>query len=74
VRSGEFAADAVQYPGKMASLGVSSIAKLARGGSKPGVTNGKSFYDTGTALVAAKPLGGLKVQSPAQGASACWGS
>ncbi|MFB8179458.1 substrate-binding domain-containing protein [Streptomyces sp. NPDC055966] len=72
--SGEFAADAVQYPGKMASLGVDSIAKLARGGSKPGVTDGKSFYDTGTALAAAKPLGGLTVQSPSQAASACWGS
>ncbi|MFF7049290.1 substrate-binding domain-containing protein [Streptomyces griseorubiginosus] len=74
VTSGEFAADAVQYPGKMAALGVSSIAKLARGGSKPSVTNGKSFYDTGTALVAAKSLDGLTVQSPSQAASACWGS
>ncbi|MGW3449048.1 substrate-binding domain-containing protein [Streptomyces sp. NPDC001076] len=74
VTSGEFAADAVQYPGKMAALGVSSIAKLARGGSKPSVTNGKSFYDTGTALVAAKSLDGLTVQSPSQATSACWGS
>ncbi|MFJ8492921.1 substrate-binding domain-containing protein [Streptomyces sp. NPDC094038] len=74
VTSGEFAADAVQYPGKMAALGVSSIAKLARGGSKPSVTNGKSFFDTGTALVAAKSLDGLTVQSPSQAASACWGS
>jgi fructose transport system substrate-binding protein len=74
VTSGEFAADAVQYPGKMAALGVSSIAKLARGGSKPSVTNGKSFYDTGTALVAAKSLDGLTVQSTSQAASACWGS
>jgi fructose transport system substrate-binding protein len=74
VTSGKFAADAVQYPGKMAALGVTSIAKLARGGSKPSVTHGKSFYDTGTALVAAKTIGGLKVQSPSQAASACWGS
>ena len=70
VTSGEFAADAVQYPGKMAALGVDSIAKLARGGSKPSVTNGKSFYDTGTALVAAKPLDGITVQSPTQAATA----
>ncbi|MFF7986749.1 substrate-binding domain-containing protein [Streptomyces sp. NPDC007901] len=74
VTSGEFAADAVQYPGKMAALGVTSIAKLARGGSKPSVTSGKSFYDTGTALAAAKSLDGLTVQSPSQAASACWGS
>jgi fructose transport system substrate-binding protein len=74
VASGEFTADAVQYPGKMAALGVDAIAKLARGGSKPSVTAGKSFYDTGTALVALKSYPGVTVESPAQGASACWGS
>jgi fructose transport system substrate-binding protein len=74
VSSGEFAADAVQYPGKMASLGVDSIAKLARGGSKPTVTQGKAFYDTGTALVATKAVGSLTIQSPTDAASACWGN
>ena len=74
VTSGEFTADAVQYPGKMAALGVDSIAKLARGGSKPSVTSGKSFYDTGTALVATKSVTGVTIQSPTDAASACWGS
>jgi fructose transport system substrate-binding protein len=74
VSSGEFVADAVQYPGKMASLGVDAIAKLARGGSKPSVTSGKTFNDTGTALVAAKSYAGVTIESPAQGAAACWGS
>ncbi len=74
VQSGEFTADAVQYPGKMAALGVDSIAKLARGGSKPTVTSGKSFFDTGTALVAMKSLSGVTIESPTQGAAACWGS
>jgi fructose transport system substrate-binding protein len=74
VASGEFTADAVQYPGKMASLGVDSIAKLARGGSKPSVTQGKTFFDTGTALVATKPYSGVTIQSPTDAASACWGS
>ena len=74
VSSGEFTADAVQYPGKMASLGVDAIAKLARGGSKPSVTNGKTFYDTGTALVATKSVSGVTIQSPTDAASACWGS
>lgn len=74
VTSGVFAADAVQYPGKMASLGVDGIAKLARGGSKPSVTAGKTFFDTGTALAAAKAQPGITIQSPAQAASACWGS
>ena len=74
VSSGEFTADAVQYPGKMAALGVDSIAKLARGGSKPSVTQGKDFFDTGTALVALKSYSGVTIQAPTDAASACWGS
>ncbi|MDX6246189.1 MAG: fructose transport system substrate-binding protein [Frankiales bacterium] len=74
VTSGEFASDATQYPGKMASLGVDGIARLARGGAKPAVTNGKTFFDTGTALVATKPVAGVTIQSPAAAAASCWGS
>ena len=74
VTSGEFAADAVQYPGKMAVLGMEAIAKLARGGSKPSVSNGLSFYDTGTALVATQAASGVTTETPAAGASGCWGS
>jgi fructose transport system substrate-binding protein len=74
VTSGEFTADAAQYPGKMAALGVDSIAKLARGGSKPSVSSGKTFFDTGTALVATKSVTGVTIQSPTDAASACWGS
>lgn len=74
VSSGEFTSDATQYPGKMAALGVDSIAKLARGGSKPSVTAGKTFFDTGTALVATKSVSGVTIQSPTAAAPACWGS
>jgi fructose transport system substrate-binding protein len=74
VTSGEFAADAVQYPGKMAVLGMEAIASLARGGTKPTNSNGLSFYNTGTALVAGSPLAGVTTETPAQGASGCWGS
>jgi fructose transport system substrate-binding protein len=74
VGSGEFAADAVQYPGKMAVMGMEAIANLARGGSKPSASNGLSFYNTGTALVAATSISGVTSETPAQGSSACWGS
>jgi fructose transport system substrate-binding protein len=73
VTSGEFAADAVQYPGKMASLGVSSIADLARTGKKPQTTGGLDFFDTGTALVATTTVTGVTSQTPDQAKSACWG-
>jgi len=74
VTSGTFTADSAQYPGKMASLGVSSIAKLARGGAKPSVTSGKDFFDTGTALVAKDAASGVTSQTADQAKSACWGS
>jgi fructose transport system substrate-binding protein len=74
VTSGEFASDAVQYPGKMASLGVDSIAKLARGGAKPTVSSGLTFFNTGTGLVATTPETGVTIESPAAGAATCWGS
>jgi fructose transport system substrate-binding protein len=73
VDTGEFDADAVQYPGKMAALGVSSIAKLARGGKKPTKTSGKAFLDTGTALVATDRPDHLKVQSTKVALKRCWG-
>lgn len=73
VKSGMFAADATQYPGKMAGLGVASIAKLARGGPTPGTSAGKDFLDTGTNLVTGHPVSGIKSQTPAEGAKACWG-
>ncbi len=74
VDSGEFAADSAQYPGKMASLGVAAIAKLARGGSKPTTTSGKNFFDTGTNLVTKSPISGVASQDVATAKKACWGS
>lgn len=73
VQTGELDADSVQYPGKMAALGVSSIAKLARGGSKPSKTSGKNFLDTGTALVAKDDPNNLKIESTQDALKRCWG-
>jgi fructose transport system substrate-binding protein len=72
--TGEFTADAVQYPGKMASLGVDSIAKLTRGGAKPTTSAGLSFFNTGTALATDKPLSGVSSETAADAAKSCWGS
>ena len=73
VKSGVFAADATQYPGKMAALGVDATAKLARGGAPPAASQGKNYVDTGTNLVVADPVSGLKSQTPAEGLKQCWG-
>lgn len=73
VKSGEFTADAVQFPGKMASLGVESIATLARTDKKPSTTGNKDFFDTGTGLVAKTEVSGVKVTTPETAAGQCWG-
>jgi fructose transport system substrate-binding protein len=71
---GIFAADATQYPGKMARLGVSAVKQIGQGGKAPSLPPGKSFLDTGTKLVTAKPLPGITSESVADGKKACWGT
>jgi len=74
VANGTFAADAAQYPGKMAVEGVQTIASVARGGAKPTMPAGQNFLDSGTTLVTADPVPDLPSQTPAQAAATCWGS
>ena len=74
VTQGKIAADAVQYPGKMARLGIDAIATVAAGGKPPGKTRGKDFLDTGTALATNEPLPGIKSQTPDEAAKQCWGT
>jgi fructose transport system substrate-binding protein len=74
VENGIFAADATQYPGKMAQLGVDAIAKIGAGKQAPSVPKGEDFLDTGTKLVTAKPLGGIESQTPDEGKKTCWGT
>lgn len=73
VQSGVFAANATQYPGKMAALGVKATDMRAQGQGAPTATAGKSFFDTGTALVVKVPAPGLKSQTPNQALATCWG-
>ncbi|GAA1923798.1 substrate-binding domain-containing protein [Nocardioides marmoribigeumensis] len=73
VDKGIFAADATQYPGKMAALGVKAVAAVGAGDRPPSLPEGKDFLDTGTRLVTADPVKGLKSQTVEQGRKACWG-
>jgi fructose transport system substrate-binding protein len=74
VENGIFAADATQYPGKMAELGVDAIAKIGEGQQPPSLPPGQDFLDTGTKLVTADPLPGVDSQTPDEGKQACWGT
>jgi ABC-type sugar transport system substrate-binding protein len=73
VKSGVIGATAQQYPGKMASLGMQAIKKLAQGGAKPAVTPGLSFFNTGVNLVTDKAVDGVPSISIAEGQKICWG-
>ncbi|WP_343232557.1 sugar ABC transporter substrate-binding protein [Vibrio sp. vnigr-6D03] len=66
-------ATSMQFPLKMASLGVEAIAEYAKSGVKPGATPGKGFFDTGVELITDEPVDGVASSTSAQGLGKCWG-
>ena len=62
-----------QYPLLMASMGVEAIAAFAKDGTKPKVTEGKKFFDTGVALITDNPVDGVPSISTKEGLEKCWG-
>jgi len=62
-----------QYPLLMASMGVEAIKKFADTGEKPGVTEGKDFFDTGVTLITDNPVDGVPSINTKEGLAKCWG-
>ena len=73
VEAGVIGATSQQYPLMMAALGIEAIKKFADTGEKPKPTEGKSFFDTGVALVTDKPVKGVESIDVKTGTSKCWG-
>ncbi len=73
VAAGVIGGTSQQYPLLMASLGVEAIKKFADTGEKPGVTEGKNFFDTGVALITDKPVDGVPSIDTKEGLAKCWG-
>ncbi|MFO1210161.1 MAG: sugar ABC transporter substrate-binding protein [Amaricoccus sp.] len=73
VAAGAFGATSQQYPLQMASLGIEAIAAFAKDGTLPKATDGKTFFDTGVALVTDTPVEGVKSITSAEGLKLCWG-
>jgi fructose transport system substrate-binding protein len=73
VAKGVIGATSMQFPLKMASLGVESIAKFAKDGTKPSATGGKDFVDTGVQLITDQPQTGVDAKDSAWGKQNCWG-
>jgi fructose transport system substrate-binding protein len=66
-------ATSMQFPLKMAQLGVEAIAKYAKDGTKPETTAGKDFVDTGVQLITDDPQTGVEAKDSAWGKQNCWG-
>jgi fructose transport system substrate-binding protein len=73
VKAGVIGATSMQFPLKMASLGVEAISKFAKDGTKPQVTAGKDFVDTGAQLITDQPQTGVEAKDSTWGKQNCWG-
>jgi fructose transport system substrate-binding protein len=68
VQAGKFGATVMQFPAKMATLGVDAVVKYAKDHTKP-----SGFNDTGAQLITDKPVAGLDSKDTAWGLQNCWG-
>ncbi|MDP2739431.1 MAG: substrate-binding domain-containing protein [Pseudorhodobacter sp.] len=73
VKGGVIGATSQQYPLLMASKGVEAIAAFAKDGTKPTVSEGLSFFNTGVNLVTDQPAAGVESIDSTKGTELCWG-
>jgi fructose transport system substrate-binding protein len=73
VKTGVIGATSQQYPLKMASLGVQAVYDLVTTGTKPAVSAGLDFLNTGVALVTDKPATGVSSIDTTEATKICWG-
>lgn len=73
VKAGQIGATSQQYPLKMAQQGVDAVAAFAKDGTKPQVTSGKTFTDTGVTLVTDQAEAGVDSKDTTFGLANCWG-
>jgi fructose transport system substrate-binding protein len=68
VQKGEFAATVMQFPKKMAEMGVDAVVTYAKSNTKP-----HGFINTGSQLITDKPTPGVPSKDTAWGLQNCWG-
>jgi fructose transport system substrate-binding protein len=73
VSKGVIGATSMQFPLKMAQMGIDAIAAYAKSGTKPVATAGKDFVDTGTQLITDDPQAGVASKDTTWGKQNCWG-
>ena len=73
VKKGNITATSQQYPLRMADLGVKAIAEFFKNGTKPAVSPGLDFYDTGVTLIANDAVAGIDSKDAQYGLDNAWG-
>jgi fructose transport system substrate-binding protein len=72
VKSGVIGATAMQFPLRMASMGVEAVNEFIKTGKKPQNTQGLDFLNTGVELITDSPEPGITSKSSTEGLSLCW--
>ena len=73
VKEGIIGATSMQFPLRMASLGVEAVVEFAKTGKKPVNSEGLSFFNTGVELVTDEPVEGIPSITSEQALAQCWG-
>ena len=73
VAAGVIGATSMQFPLKMAAMGVEAVKTFAETGNKPEPSPGLDFYNTGVELITDKPVEGLPSKTSEEGLKQCWG-
>ncbi len=73
VKDGIIGATSQQYPLLMASKGIEAIVAYAKDGTKPTVSEGLTFFNTGVNLITDKPAEGVPSMDTVKGTELCWG-
>jgi len=73
VKEGIIGATSMQFPLRMAALGVEAVVDYAKTGKKPQNSEGLSFTNTGVELVTDEPVEGIPSITSEQALKQCWG-
>ncbi|MFC6672885.1 substrate-binding domain-containing protein [Marinobacterium aestuariivivens] len=73
VRGGVIGATSMQFPLRMASMGVDAVLEYARTGTRPQATEGLDFVNTGVELITDQPVESIESKSSEEGMGLCWG-
>jgi fructose transport system substrate-binding protein len=73
VAAGVIGATSMQFPLKMAAMGVEAVKTYTDTGAKPEPSPGLDFYNTGVELITDKPVDGVPSKTSEEGLKQCWG-